>query len=69
MAKEKMPTAGNPALNPSTNSVRPDFGKTAREGSVAGDRANAGNKAQLDRQFNDKRPGNSPCKGTDTKGY
>lgn len=41
MSVEKLPSNSDPRYQPSTNTVRPDVGKSAAEGKAAGDRGNA----------------------------
>ena len=40
MGLEKLPTAGNPRLDPTTASVDPTYGDTARQGQAQGNEAN-----------------------------
>jgi hypothetical protein len=60
MAVEKLPTSGQRSTDSSTNSVRPDVGKTAREGSAQGDAGNRAFREGFERQSGNRQPGNSP---------
>ena len=56
----KLPTAGRPSLDPSTNSVPIDVGKTAAEGFAQGEQGYKEFNQGLNRSSGNQQPGNSP---------
>lgn len=58
--KAKLPTNQQPGLNPTTNSVTPDIGRTAAEGARQGKQANDLFHEQQARDSRRQQPGNSP---------
>ena len=59
MGIEKLPTAGNRGLDPSTNSVSIDVGKTAAEGERQGNSGNRDFNDGMSRRSGNSQPGNS----------
>jgi hypothetical protein len=57
---EKLPTGGRPSLDPSTNSVPVDIGKTAAEGFAQGEQGFKEFNQGLNRSSGNQQPGNSP---------